>query len=208
MTPLDEAKKKWPGWYQKRVVEGHEASRWDIAGKVHGSDPYALYHWWIRQASDIVGGHRYFFMLCMVAYARKCGVPYSQLKEDIKEVFELLKTIPHSAPLTEDDMKAALKSWKNDFFNFRLEDIEKLTALRIPRNKRNGRKQAQHMKIMNAIREIEHPNGSWRNKDGRPKKQQIVADWQAAHPDGRKADCIRETGLSKPTVYRWWSQTT
>jgi len=210
MTPLDEAKKKWPGWYQKRVVEGQEASRWDIAGKVHGSDPYALYHWWIRQASDIVGGHRYFFMLCMVAYARKCGVPYSQLKEDIKEVFELLKTIPHSAPLTEDDMKAALKSWKNDFYNFRLEDIEKLTALRIPRNKRNGRKQALHLKMARAIRDIAHEEAGkdWRQGNGRKPKQQIVADWQAAHPDGRKADCIRETGLSKPTVYRWWSQTT
>lgn len=26
----------------------------------------------------------------------------------------------------------------------------------------------------------------------------------ATAPDGRKADCIRDTGLSKPTVYKWW----
>lgn len=25
-------------------------------------------------------------------------------------------------------------------------------------------------------------------------------------PEGRKADCIRDTGLSKPTVYRWWKE--
>lgn len=213
VTPIDEAKKKWPGWYQKTVVEGQEASRWDIAGKVHGSDPYALYHWWIRQATNIVGGHRYFFMFCMVAYARKCGVPYSKLKEDIKEVFEFLKTVPHIAPLTEDDMKAALKSWKKDFYNFRLEDIEKLTALRIPRNKRNGRPRADHVKLMNFVRdEINGHKDTWREGNGRPKgssqQKQIVEQWCAAHPDGRKADCIRETGLSKPTVYRWWSKTT
>lgn len=35
-------------------------------------------------------------------------------------------------------------------------------------------------------------------------KSKIVEEWQRQHPDGKKADCIRETGLSKPTVYKWW----
>ena len=25
------------------------------------------------------------------------------------------------------------------------------------------------------------------------------------NPKGRKIDCVRETGLSKPTVLKWWS---
>ena len=83
--------------------------------------------------------------------------------------------------------------------------IEKQTKVVIPPNKRNGRKQEQHIKIMNAIREIEHPDGAWRNKDGRPDKQKIVEEWRKSHPDGKKVDCIRDTGLSKPTVYKWWS---
>ena len=57
---------------------------------------------------------------------------------------------------------------------------------------------------MNAIREIEYPDGAWRNKDGRPDKQAQVEEWQRNHPDGTKAECIRDTGLSKPTVYKWW----
>jgi len=24
-------------------------------------------------------------------------------------------------------------------------------------------------------------------------------------PEGKKADCIRDTGLDKKTVYKWWS---
>ena len=210
-TPIDEAKKKWPDWYQSTVIEGKKsAERWDIAGKVHGSDPYALYHWWIRQATKIKGGHRYFFMFCMVAYARKCGVPYSQLQEDMKDVYDYLKTIPHKSPLTKDDMKSALKAWKKDFYNLRLHDIERLTEVSIPRNKRNGRPQVLHLKMARAIRDIAHEASGkdWREGNGRKPKNQIVADWQTAHPDGRKADCIRETGLSKPTVYRWWSKTT
>lgn len=43
---------------------------------------------------------------------------------------------------------------------------------------------------------------------GRPKgsgeKLKIVEAWQKEHPDGMKADCIRETGLAKHTVYKWW----
>lgn len=35
--------------------------------------------------------------------------------------------------------------------------------------------------------------------------EQIVKEWRESHPDGKKADCIRDTGLSKPTVYKWWS---
>ena len=49
-------------------------------------------------------------------------------------------------------------------------------------------------------------------KEGRPKgsgtTEQTVREWQDSHPDERKADCIRETGLSKPTTeplyYKWW----
>ena len=48
-------------------------------------------------------------------------------------------------------------------------------------------------------------NGTnWRNGNGRKPKADIVKQWRLAHPEGRKADCIRDTGLSKPTVYKWW----
>lgn len=205
MMPIEEARKKWPAWYQKIVVEGQESNgRWDISQKVHGSDPYALYHWWLRQVGQIKGGHRYFYMFCTVAYARKCNVPYSQLKEDMKEVFERLKNVDHITPLTESDMKAALKAWKKDFFNLRIDDIEKLTGLRISRNKRNGRSQAVHLERARAVQMIDYPNGAWRNKEGRPKKKEIVASWRAEHPDGKKIDCERDTGLSRHTVLKWW----
>ena len=114
--------------------------RWDIAGKVNGKDPYALYHWFLQFAPQILVGHRYFYMMCCVIYASKCGVPYQQLREDMKEVFERLLQIEHdNNPLTERDMKSALKIYKRDFYNITLVDIERMTGLRLPRNRRNGR---------------------------------------------------------------------
>ena len=51
---------------------------------------------------------------------------------------------------------------------------------------------------------FDNPNGEWREGNGRPDKEMIVCEWRHNHPDGKKADCIRDTGLSKPTVYKWW----
>ena len=60
------------------------------------------------------------------------------------------------------------------------------------------------MTVMSAVRDALHPAGAWRNRDGAPKKQQIVEAWRVAHPDGKKIDCQKETGLSRPTVLKWW----
>ena len=45
---------------------------------------------------------------------------------------------------------------------------------------------------------------AWDENNGRKPKADIVIEWRKAHPDEKKADCIRDTGLTKPTVYKWW----
>lgn len=207
----EEAKIKFPEWYANTFDENGnkrkdrpQSGKWDIKGKVHGSDPFALYHWWMRQTDYVKGGHRYFFLMCMSIYASKCDVPKAKLRKDMLTVFEELKSIEHENPLVKEDMESALEAYSKEYWNFTIDNISKITAVRIEKNKRNGRKQAQHIRIMNAIREVEHPDGSWRNKDGRPKALQTVKAWREANPEGRKADCIRDTGLDKKTVYKWW----
>lgn len=57
-------------------------------------------------------------------------------------------------------------------------------------NKRNGRKQKEHLQRARAVQSIDYPDGSWRNKDGRPKgsgtAQKQVEEWRKNHPDGKK----------------------
>lgn len=201
----EQAKEQYPEWYQRVVVEGDKRlKKWDIKGKVNGDNPYALYDWWRTHATSIKGGHRYFYLMCMSIYASKCDVPLKKLKKDMAEDFLIVSKSEHSNPLTEDDMKSALEMYSREYYNFKIDDIEKLTDIRIERNKRNYRKQEQHIKVMNAIREIEHPNGSWINKDGAPTKQNIVEEWRKKNPNGKPKECIQATGLSKNTVYKWW----
>jgi hypothetical protein len=203
---LEEAKKKFPKWYEKVIVNKNRTpTKWDIAGKVHGDNPYALYDWWKRQIyTGATYRHRYFSIMAMVIYGVKCNVPAEQIKRDAEELKPFLTSINKDEPFTDDDIMSALDCLDDRYATFPIKDIEKLTCIPIPRNKRNGRKQPSHMATMRAIQGVIDPNGTWRNKDGRPSKKQIVADWQAAHPDGRKIDCERGTGLSRHTVLKWW----
>ena len=67
-------------------------------------------------------------------------------------------------------------------------------------------KQKEHLEISRAIRDIrvKQTGKDWRNNDGAPTKHQQVYQWRQNNPNGKKTDCIRATGLSKPTVYKWW----
>ena len=204
---LEEAKKKFPQWDEKVIVNGdYEKGHWECKRD--------LYDWWIRRILHPVDGatygHRYWCIMMLVIYAVKCGVPYEEVKKDAYKLVPELNSRKPEQPFTGADVESALECYDVQFTTFPIDDISRLSGISIEKNKRNGRPQEQHIKIMNAIRDIEHPDGAWRNKEGRPKgssqQKKLVEEWRTAHPDGKKADCIRDTGLSKPTVYKWWEQ--
>ena len=116
-----------------------------------------------------------------------------------------LNGLNEKEPFTEEDIKSALECYDERYNTFPLKDIEKITNIRIERNKRNGRKQEQHLKIARFTRDLNYddPNG-WINKEGAPTKQSIVQKWKSEHPNGKKIDCEKETGLSRHTVIKWW----
>ena len=77
----------------------------------------------------------------------------------------------------------------------------------IPINKRNGRKQAQHLKIARFARDLnyEDENG-WRKGNGRNPKKEIVLEWRKNNTTGKKIDCHRDTGLDPKTIRKWWNE--
>lgn len=207
---LEDAKKKFPEWYEKVIVKGdRRPKKWDIAGKVHGDNPYALYDWWLRTLqSGATYGHRYFAIMALAIYAVKNDVSFERLDEDAHSLIPLLNGLNPNEPFTEYDVASALECYDDRYYTFPVKDISKLTAIQIEPNKRNGRKQKEHLRRARAVQNIDYPEGEWRNKDGRPAgsgtKAMTIYNWRQVNPDGRKAECIRETALSKPTVYKWW----
>lgn len=198
-----EAREAYPEWYQRVVVEKKKRmKKWDIKGK----QGYALYEWWLRHIGEIRGGHRYYFLMCLVIYACKCDVPRDKLETDMYAAYEELRKVEHDNPLTKEDIRSALETYDKEYYNFTISDIEKLTDIRIERNKRNYQKQKDHLEEARAIRDIrmKRQNRDWRDRNGRPSAEQKVIDFLQENPEARKCDVIRGTGLDKKTVYKYY----
>lgn len=71
--------------------------------------------------------------------------------------------------------------------------------------KRNGRKQSEHLERARLVQTLDYPNGTWRNKEGQPLKKDQVKEWRMANPSKKKIDCYRETGLDPKTIRKWWN---
>lgn len=194
---LQDAKKKYPEWYQRRIVEKRPRNTWTCKK--------AVYDWWIRKLKEgAEQGHRYWCIMTLATYAQKCGVPRETLEEDAYGLIPFMNT--KGDEFTEDDVMHALEAYTDSYVTYPIDTIVWRTGIQIEKNKRNFRKQALHLERARAVQNIDYPCGEWRNKEGRPDKLSVVAEWRSEHPEGTKAECIRETGLSKKTVYRWWRE--
>lgn len=196
---LEQAKNKYPEWYQNKVLRG-KRRYWTVKRD--------LYDWWIEQIkkeeNGATYGHRYFCIMTLVIYGVKCGISKQEIEKDAMQLIPFLNGLNDSEPFTKDDIKSALECYDERYNTFPLSDIEKLTDIRIQRNKRNGRKQEQHLQLARGIRQLKESMGEVVSGGGRPDKAKIVQEWRKNNPNGKKIECERETGLSRHTVLKWW----
>ena len=164
----------------------------------------AFYDYAVRTCQDKTKeGNRYTSMCALSVIAWKCNVSQEELEAD------LLALLPYynkgaTRQIKEKEIYSAMKMYNPKAMLTQRESLENWQGWEYKPIKRNGRKQAEHLERARLVQTLDYPNGSWRNKEGRPRAEQIVRTWQEENPNGKKTDCIRETGLSKPTVYKWW----
>lgn len=197
---LSQAKEKYPEWYEKRVVLKQPKGTWTTKPD--------LFYWWVdKLKSGATVGHRYYCCLALAVYAKKSGIDREELEQVAFDLIDYLEslTTEEENHFTRADILAALEMYNDNYIRFPIDSITKLTQIPIEKNKRNGRKREEHLKRARAVQAVDYPNGEWRNKNGKGiTKDKIVREWRRLNPVGTKADCIRETKLSKPTVYKYW----
>lgn len=208
----EEAKEKYPEWYERRIEQGNPKGYWTCHK--------GLYLWWLQKIKDgenkfpehkVKGaqvGHRYFSIMALAIYARKCGIPRKQLEQDALNLIPLLdsRTDSKDNRFTVEDVMKALDAYSAEYITFPRDSIRDLTNIDIQPNKRNGRKQAEHLKIARMACDVDNPNGSWRYHET---KEQIIYEYVATHPDYKNtptAEIARECGVSRTTVYKWLSK--
>lgn len=202
---LSEAERIWPEWYFSRVVQKKRVGRkWHVNR--------AVYDWWLnllQEADDeIKEHHRYWCILTLVIYAVKCDVPRDEVLADALALVPKMDSYTKTEDnhFTESDVYDAMLAYDENYNKWPIKTIEDTTTIRIERNRRNGRPQEEHLKMMNFVRDnLSYPDGSWRNKDGRPTQVESVRRWREENPNNNnKSQCAKETGLSRPTVRKWW----
>lgn len=209
------AKELYPEWYQRRIEEGAPRKTWNVHR--------GLYDWWLNklwESDQVAIGHRYHCIMFLAVYAKKCSVPFEELKRDA------LALVPRMEALTGNtgrhfsvqDALDALKAYKESSETYPRQLVEDRSGLRIEPNKRNGRPQDLHLKLARGSRDIlQEAKGrkDWREGNGRPKGSIVLAEdspqyakvqeWRRNNPNSNnKSRCARETGLDRKTVRKWW----
>ena len=198
---LEEAQKKYPEWYQKRVMDKDKT-------RGHWTCKRDLYDWWKRQIK--VGAsfhHRYFNIMCLAIYAVKSGISEEEVRSDAMGLIPFMNDIYPEESFTETDVESALECYDERYCTFPIEDISKLSGIQIQKNKRNGLKQSQHLYLARRRKEdmktLEIP---LKKPEGRPGRRAEVIQWRSDHPEGIKADCIRDLKIDRKTVSKYWEE--
>jgi len=177
---IEDAKKKYPDWYERRVVRGERRGRWTVKRD--------LYDWWLRKIeTEIHVGHRFYGIMTLAIYAVKCSIDEDELRRDADRLMKIFDDMSYedSNRFTVEDVVKALEMYNENFVTFPRADIAKYSGIPIPPNKRNWRKQDAHLKIARFTKEIMKGAGELK-KEGRPSKELLIRDYMISHPEIRK----------------------
>ena len=202
--------------------------------KGHWTTNRALYDSWLKRLQNpneggVKFGHRYYCVLILVANAKKCGVPYEEVKRDAYALIPVLNALSPDASkeFTEADVIEALTAYKrDDVIRWRLEMISGMSGIDIKRTKRvsgtkvngivrkrsrqqaweDGRYNRDRMRQRMGLEPWDAHNGRKHETVENSKNAALILQWREEHPDSHnKAACARDLSMSRTTVTKWWN---
>lgn len=211
---LEQARRKYgEEWYQNREKE-----------KGTFTINRRLYDWWLAKMKERDGvkeGFRYYCVMALAAFAKKCGIPFAELKRDAYTLIDSFDELTHEKdPFVKHDVDAAIKAYKNpNSIRWTPGMLSAWTNIPMKKTKRNHRKIEHHLEMLRAIRDLRRKQDGklpWNKtgNNGRPvanldnsKEAQLINEWMVNHPNStNKSLCARELGIDRKTVRKWWVQ--
>lgn len=199
---LEQAKERFPEWYEKVIVGGGRAD-----GSWNAKED--LYNWWLRKIrAGATFSHRYFCLMALAIYAVKCGITdRKRVKADMDSLVPFLDSVDTEHPFGNDhEVENALECLDLRYKKFPIKDLERISGIAIPKNKRNYRKQALHLRMARSNLEILSEDAG-HALQGRPKgsgeKRELIRSYAREHPDANHSDIAKALGVSRSTVIKW-----
>ena len=201
------AKEKYPEWFERRIVQGQGKKKWAVSRKV--------YEWWKKEIfSKARVGHRYYCLMMLAIYAKKCSVydekhnpdpvTREELEEDafeLMERFDELTTDPQNR-FDETDVQDALEAFEEQYMTYPRNSVAYRAGIEIQANKRNGRDQETHLKIARGTKKAMKEAGVMK-QEGRPSKEKAVREYFKSNPKASSAEAARDLQMSKKTIYKY-----
>lgn len=157
-------------------------------------------------------GTRYRSMMALTVVARKCGYPKEQLEDDLLQLLDYYNQI--GKRMNQSEVKKALRMYNEKALQTRSITLESWFGWDFPRIKdkikgtqnRPAMSRAEILEEARAIRDIRmrRQGRKWDENNGRKSKEQEIKEWRFEHPEGTPKECMKDTGISKNTVYKWW----
>ena len=142
--------------------------------------------------------------MCLAIYAKKCGIEYDEL---LKDALSFVKDFDAMTTRAENhfhkkDVYDALKAYQDEKITFPINSISHFAGFEIPKNKRNGRKQADHLKRARLLRDLnqEEKGTKW---NGRKSKKDLVEEYFRLHSNPTVEDCMERLGICRSTVFKY-----
>lgn len=170
-----------------------------------------MYDWWLRKIeTEIHVGHRFYGIMTLAIYAVKCNIPEDELRRDAYTLLKIFDDMSYdnSNRFTEDDVISALEMYNENYVTFPRDDIAKYSGIPIPANKRNWKKQNQHLEVARAVRDVkvkQQGKENWWQGNGRPSKEQMIREYMFEHPTvGKQIDIANALKIDRHTVSKYY----
>lgn len=169
--------------------------------------------WYYRTVHDIQRytqeGYRYTSLMAMAVIAIKCGIPFDQLEYDAWRQADIWyeDVVRYATVFKRQNVPDALRMYDVKYKKVTRKQLEEWLGWSFQSHtKRNGRKQEEHLILARTMRDTKNmlDGTDWRENNGRKPKKEQVKIYLKNHPDAKKAEIARETGLSRTTVVKWY----
>ncbi|MBQ7906303.1 MAG: hypothetical protein IJZ71_09630 [Treponema sp.] len=198
---LEEALEKYPDWYERKILKKEKPQKiWHSNSK--------LYEWWKGKIMDEVkSGGRYYSLMALCSFGRKCGISDEQIKSDAWGFLNELekRTDDETNHFTERDVEDALESLKNPKIALATREwISEHTKVEIKPNKRRKkplrRDNGDALKAARVIQNIQDPEGTWR---GRKSAESDFYNYLMTTNNPSCAEFCEKTGRKKSVWYKY-----
>lgn len=198
-----EAKDKYPNW-DPRVPKTYTLNR----------AVFNTYKQLCRE--NIHVGCRYYRMYYTVVMGKKCGLSDLEIKTEVTDLFKYITKFyagqTDKPQLLVSDLNTALLAVDEDEVKLKRTtkgSIEVNADIKFNTPRRNWQKQKWHLEdIREKKKRMKLRGQEFKNPDGRPKgsgtKKDQIIQFRKNNPTANKNQCIKATGISKMTVYKWW----